>query len=46
MKKAESDYKKMKKIYDKMEDGPEKDAAQVRMDQLMLNTVTGLDSIR
>ena len=46
MKDAQKQYKALKKLHDKMEEGPEKEAVQMRMDQLMENTVMGLDSIR
>lgn len=46
MKDAQKQYKALKRQHDKMEEGPEKEAVQMRMDQLMENTVIGLDSIR
>lgn len=46
MQDAQKQYKKLKKLHDKMEDGADKDDVQMRMDQLMENTVMGLDSIR
>jgi len=46
MKDAQKQYKALKRQHDKMEEGPEKEAVQMRMDQLMENTVMGLDSIR
>lgn len=46
MKGAQKDYKRLKKKYDNEKDAEKKDSIQMRMDQLMENTVNGLDSIR
>ena len=46
MEKALKKYNKLRKSLDKAKDSDTKDSIQMRMDQLMENTVMGLDSIR
>ena len=46
MEKALKKYNKLRKALDKTKDSDTKDSIQMRMDQLMENTVIGLDSIR